>query len=66
MAPVSRDDSDISCRALHVALSAVQLYIAWHSGVITGNAAMAALGQEFDPHHASVARTVEDEAESRS
>jgi hypothetical protein len=46
--PLPINDSYVSCRALHVALSAVQLYIAWHSGVITGNAAMATLGQEFN------------------
>jgi hypothetical protein len=48
VAALSIDDSDVTCRALHVALCAVQLSIAWHSGVISGNAAMAALGQEID------------------
>jgi hypothetical protein len=47
VAPASIDDSDVTCRALHVALCAVQLSMAWHSGVISGNAAMAALGHEI-------------------
>jgi hypothetical protein len=45
--PLRIDDSDLMCRALHVALCAVQLHIAWHSGVMSGNAAMAALEQEI-------------------
>jgi hypothetical protein len=40
-------NSDVTCRALHVALCVVQLQIAWHSGVISGDAAMAALQQEI-------------------
>ena len=48
VAPLPMDDSDVTCRALHVALCAVQLHIAWHSGVISGNAAMAALEHEIN------------------
>ena len=42
------NDPDVTCRALQVALRAVQLYIAWHSGVMSGNVAMAALEQEIN------------------
>jgi hypothetical protein len=41
------NNSDATCRALDVALCAVQLSIAWHSGVISGNTAMAAHAQEI-------------------
>lgn len=40
-------EDDVVCRALHVALCAVQLQIGWHAGVIGGDAAMAALEQEI-------------------
>ena len=39
--------SDITCRALHVALCAVEIHIAWHSGVMSGEVAIAALEQEI-------------------
>ena len=39
--------SDITYRALHVALCAVEIHIAWHSGVMSGDVAMVALEQEI-------------------
>jgi len=47
VAPPPIDHSDLTCRAMDVALCAVQISIAWHSGVISGNTAMAALSQEI-------------------
>jgi hypothetical protein len=47
VAPPPIDDTDVVCRALDVALCAVQISLAWHSGVISGNTAMAALSQEI-------------------
>jgi hypothetical protein len=47
MASASNDVSDTTRRALHIALCAVHLHIAWHSGVISGDAVMATLGQEI-------------------
>jgi hypothetical protein len=44
---LSNRNSDITCRALHVALCAVQVHIAWHSGVISGEVAMAAIEQQI-------------------
>ena len=44
--PPPTNYSDVTCRALHVALCAVQIHIAWHSGVMSGDVAMAALEQE--------------------
>jgi len=49
-----RDDADLTCRALRVALCAVQLHIAWHSGTIGGDAAMATLEREI--HRATTIR----------
>lgn len=47
MVSTTADDSDVTCRALLVALRAAQILIAWHSGVISADAAMAALEQEI-------------------
>jgi hypothetical protein len=46
-APTSEQMTDVTCRALHLALSAVRLQMAWHAGVISGDAAMEALGREM-------------------
>ncbi len=43
----SSNYSDITSRALHVALCAVEIHIAWHSGVMSGDVAMGALEQEI-------------------
>jgi hypothetical protein len=58
MRSASRDDSDVVYRALRVALRAIQLHIAWHSGVISSDAAMDALEQEiqFESRSASEAK----------
>jgi len=45
--PPPTNYSDVTCRALHVALCAVQIHIAWHSGVMSGDVAMATLEQEI-------------------
>ena len=44
-APHPAEELDVTCRALNVALCAVELYIVWHSGVMNGDEAMAALEQ---------------------
>jgi len=47
MESIQSDDLSATCRALRVALCAVHLHIAWHSGVISPEAAMVALEQEI-------------------
>jgi|HubBroStandDraft_4_1064222.scaffolds.fasta_scaffold109385_1 hypothetical protein len=47
LALASAGASDLTCMALRVALCAVQIQIAWHSGVISASAAMVTLQQEM-------------------
>jgi hypothetical protein len=39
--------SDVTCEALSLALSAIQIYIAWHAGVMSAEAAMDGLDREI-------------------
>src|SRR5277367_3799016 len=39
--------SDVTCEALKLALSTIQLYIAWHAGVISAEVAMDGLDQDI-------------------
>ena len=40
-------DDETMCEAMHIALSAIHLDVAWHTGVITIEAAMESLHQEI-------------------
>ena len=40
-------DDEVTCEALHLALSAIHLDIAWHTGVISVEAAMESLHREI-------------------
>jgi hypothetical protein len=40
-------EAELSCEALKVALCAIQLYIAWHAGVISAEVAMEGLDREI-------------------
>ncbi len=46
-APAADPDDEVTCEALHLALSAIHLDIAWHAGVISAEAAMESLHQEI-------------------
>jgi hypothetical protein len=39
--------SDVTCEALKLALSVIELYIAWHAGVISAEAAMDGLDRDI-------------------
>jgi hypothetical protein len=45
--PAPTGVSDVTCRALRVALCAVQVHVAWHSGAISASTAMTTLEQEI-------------------
>jgi hypothetical protein len=38
---------DVTCEALHLALSAIHIDMAWHAGVISADASMEALDREI-------------------
>jgi hypothetical protein len=40
-------EAEVSCEALKVALCAVQMYIAWHAGVISAEIAMGGIDREI-------------------
>jgi hypothetical protein len=44
---IADSDDEVTCDALHLALSAIHLDIAWHTGVISVEAAMESLHREI-------------------
>jgi hypothetical protein len=62
-------DDEMTCEALHLALSAIHLDIAWHAGVMTVDAAMESLHKEIVEtvgRYARSNRTIGPEISNRS
>jgi len=52
-------EAEVSCEALKVALCAVQMYIAWHAGVISAEIAMGGIDREIGKVASRCANTLE-------